>query len=481
MATEPVVPSGRDGSGSMLARGLRIMIVDDDEQVTRSLAKALNRRGLVTAVAHDGQSALKRVQEEHFDVLVMDLRMADEDGVEVYATLGEGRPAPPAVLCSAYLDVPTTVRAVRAGFGEVLEKPVGVDALLAGIARAMDIRQKASVREGAIREAGAGLLLGESAAMTRLRGEVSRLGPYADLSVLIQGETGTGKELVARALHETSARPGAFVGVNCAAIPETLFEGELFGSEAGAYTGSRVARSGLIEEAAGGTLFLDEVAEMPPGLQSKLLRVLETRSFRRVGSNTDRSFDARIVSATNRKTSDPELRADLFYRLAGYVLHTPALREHREDVPLLVRTFANAFAARAGLSPPQIEPLALEHFRLGDFPGNVRELRSLVEQAVVRASGGPIGVELVATILESRWRASPSGTDVPSSRRAAHRGESLAPGEERDGSRDSLPEIERQLVLEAYETHGHNLSHVARALGIPRSTLRDRLRRYGVL
>jgi transcriptional regulator with GAF, ATPase, and Fis domain len=322
------------------------------------------------------------------------------------------------------------------------------------------------------------LIIGETERVRLLRVHIEHLARFRDVSILVLGETGTGKELVAEAVHRLSfgsSRP--FVAVNCAAIPEALIESELFGHEAGAYTGARGARIGLLEAAAGGTIFLDEVGEMPAPLQPKLLRVIETRTFRRVGSNRDICLAARVVSATNRlgdKGGETCLRSDLYYRLAGFTLVLPPLRERGDDVRLLATAFLKSFATRHGLPGLRFGPGVAERLSAHDWPGNIRELRSVIEQAAILAPDMVVSAGEVDRLLGGRPSADPART-VPASTRGA-------PLRSADhGEPESVRDIERRLVIQGFVDNDRNLLKTSKALGLARTTLRAKLRRWGVI
>ncbi|WP_394829677.1 sigma-54 interaction domain-containing protein [Pendulispora albinea] len=328
-------------------------------------------------------------------------------------------------------------------------------------------------------------IVGTSASIRAVREQIELVAPYREISVMLLGETGTGKELVAQAIHRLGAPPGApFVAINCAAVPESLFESELFGHEAGAYTGARGARVGLLEAAGQGVVFLDEVGDMPLALQSKLLRVLETRTFRRVGGTRDLPLQARVVSATN---ADLELvlRPDLLYRLAGFTIPLPTLRERGDDIALLACVFLKRFSERHRLSVKRFSEAALARLRAHPWPGNVRELRGAVEHAAILSTGPYLEDAHVALAIAPFLRrerlppaagsgAYPAAYPAVVASVAARLGESSL-------ERPRLRDLERDMILRAYEDANHKLSGAARSLGIPRSTLRDKLRRFGVL
>jgi DNA-binding NtrC family response regulator len=455
----------------MNARG-DILLVDDDLMHARSLARELGLLGWHVRVAGSGEEALYSLQSEPSpDAIVADLHMPEMDGVSLIERLRGTLSSCVYLLVSARLDTATTVRAVRAGAEDVLEKPIDAAALdlqLRALAQPTGDRQ---ARSGP-RPAATSAIRGEAPAIRAVREQIRTVARYRDLPVLITGETGTGKELIAQAVHAASETDGPFVPVNCAAIPEHLFESELFGHEAGAFTGARGARAGLFEVAAMGTLFLDEIGELPSALQPKLLRALETRSFRRVGSNRDLPFGARVISATHRSLTSPEttLRSDLYYRLAGFTIATPPLRERSSDLDTLARHFLSDFGARYGVGV-EFSPRALEALHAYDWPGNVRELRAVVQQAAVLAPAERVGVAELVAALRDRQQPSES-RPLDGKRTAVPTQAPVRP--------EPLRALERRTILETWETSGNNLSAAARTLGLPRTTLRDRLRKYGL-
>mgnify|MGYP001179590984 CR=1 FL=1 len=322
------------------------------------------------------------------------------------------------------------------------------------------------------------LILGQSEGVRRMCEQVRCVAQFREVSVLVLGETGTGKEVVARALHEMSAAPQApFVAVNCAAIPSSLFESELFGHEAGSFTGAKGSRPGLFEAAADGTLFLKGVGDLPADLQPKLLRALETRQFRCVGGNKTIPLTARIISATNRGLNgvrDSTLRLDLHFRLAGFTIELPPLRERGGDVELLARSFLEGFVRRNNTVPMRLADAALDMLAAHDWPGNVRELKVVVERSAILARGGEVEV---AHVADSLGRAAPRMIDsIPAN------DTTLTTGALTDSAGISgLRRIEKDLVLAVFEDSQKNLSLASRVLGVPRSTLRDKLRRYGAM
>jgi DNA-binding NtrC family response regulator len=322
-------------------------------------------------------------------------------------------------------------------------------------------------------------ILGVSSAIDRVREQVRSVAAYPDVAVLVLGATGTGKECVAQAIHELSFdRDAPFIAVNCAALPEHLVESELFGHEAGAFTGARGPRVGLMEAAAGGTLFLDEIGEMPLALQGKLLRALESRRFRPVGSNRDVELKARVVSATHRRSQMTEsVRKDLFFRLAGFTIRLPKLSARPMDLPVLADHFLRSFAARYHREPRRLLDRACDELERHSWPGNVRELRAVVEHAAILAGPAPIEAAHVRMAFDSRLSMPPSTLPPPM---RLEMSEASNPAPPPRAEPRSLQEMERELIEQALREHEGNVSRSARTLGIPRSTLRDKLRRYGL-
>lgn len=481
-------PANRSGA-------IRVLVVDDDGVLARSLQRVLGLQGFEVDTALDGRTALNRLESNDYDVMLLDLRMGSMDGMEVFAMAADRRP-PATIIHSAHIDVRTAVAATRAGVQDVMQKPVPEDVLAARI-RELAARRNDTIDEKAQHPAALSLV-GTSEKANELREQIARVAQFHDVPVLIQGATGTGKELVAQAVHDLTCPNEPFVSVNCAAVPEQLFESELFGHEAGAFTNARTARVGLFEEAGRGTLFLDEIGEMPLALQAKLLRVLEIRQFRRVGGTRTRVFGARVVSATNRPLTTSlggTLRPDLFFRLAGYAIRTPLLSERRTDIPALAVHFLAEFAKRHQVPTPSLTSEAFEALLAHPWPGNIRELRAVVENAAMLAGSGRIERAALELALHARGSGAPiesESWEAPAPSKAAPeqiieettaiRDTSASSGTHPVAPRRpaSLPNMQRDLILRAFEDSQHNLSRAAQDLGIPRSTLRARLKRYGV-
>jgi len=456
-AFDPALKSGRQ----LKIRG--VVYVGRDHAFARQLVERCRTRGISTKVPTSREDVDELVAQIPFRVFVVDL--ADQDLIppqlaeEVYQATGQ--------------PLGTTGRIV---FSRLSRSASVVGFALAETEQACQ-RVLKSLRENRVQVDLHDLLLGESAGIDTVRRQIRDVASFGDVNVLVLGETGTGKELVADAIHRVGPAPDKpFLPVNCAAIPETLFEAELFGHQAGTFTGAKSERVGLIEEAGRGTVFLDEIGEMPDSLQPKLLRALDRRSFRRVGANREQPFSARIVSATNREIDDlAGLRRDLFWRLAGFTIRLPPLRSRLEDVEILSRAFLTDFARTHVMPIPELSGEALATLHAHHWPGNVRELKVVIQRAVIVARGGLITAEM----LEQGLHAPPTRLQRPT----VHAMAIPAPAVARlptpaHGLGRGLRELERELILRTLERNDGNVASTARQLGIPRSTLRARLRRY---
>ena len=369
-----------------------VLVVDDHVEMARLLADQLGDNGYDVTVAEGGKEALAAARARLPDVVLCDLRMKEVDGFDVLARLREQDPALPVLIMTAFGGIDSAVEAIKRGAHHYLTKPFRLEEVLVYVERALAdrrLRDENRALHLALDDgAGTGeLLVGQSAAMRTLADRIGRIGPSA-APVLIRGETGAGKELVARALHAASRRSGPFVPVNCTALPEPLLESELFGHVRGAFTGATSARRGLFVEADGGTLFLDEIGDLAPALQAKLLRVLEDGAVRAVGADVSRATDVRILAATHQDldahVAGGGFRADLYYRLNVVPVMVPPLRERPEDVPALVERFLDRARKRnPGARVRRFAPEALVALSRGSWPGNVRELENVVERLVI--------------------------------------------------------------------------------------------------
>jgi DNA-binding NtrC family response regulator len=400
----------------MNGEGKRILIVEDDPGLRFTMTDSLEEKGFAVTGADNGEEAIRRLLDDAFDVVVTDLRLPGKDGMEVLREARGRTPAPSVVVMTGYGSVESAVAAMKSGAEDYLTKPFPMEELLLLLSKILRLRSleeenrnlKRRILDRSLYED----LVGESKAMRGVFDLISMVAE-TDATVLVLGESGTGKELVSRALHRRGKRKdGPFVAINCSAIPETLFEAELFGYEKGAFTGAERRRAGKIEQAGGGTLFLDEVAEVPVSSQAKLLRVLEERSFTRLGGSETVHVDLRVISATNRRdmkalVDEGRFRADLFYRLNVFEILLPPLRERREDIPLLVDHFIGKLGGELRVSEKAMA-LLMDH----PFPGNVRELWNVMERASILCKGETIGPEHIPASIAG-FRTSPAAIPLP--------------------------------------------------------------------
>ncbi len=449
-----------------------IVVADDEPRQRETLARVLAQAGHSVIQAPGGEAAVEAVRTRPVDIVITDLRMPDLSGQEVLVRVKELQPDVAVVVLTAHGTVPGAVGAMKAGASDYLTKPVDLDELDLIVARVLErrdlLRENRSLRRRLESSTAGFRLLGRSPALQEVLARASRAAD-TDATVLVRGESGTGKELLARSLHALSRRAeGPFVAINCAALPETLLESELFGHERGAFTGAVARHRGRIERAAGGTLFLDEIGDLPPPIQVKLLRFLQDREFTRLGGEEVLRADARIVAATHRPLEEGlasgAFREDLFYRLNVVTLVLPPLRERREDIPELVEHFLALYAKRYDRPVAGVSRDAMDALVKYAYPGNVRELENIVEQAVVLA-GGPAVMLADLPAAVRRSEAGPAGW-------------SLDPGAVRGDLPALLAEIERRVVLETLARHEGNQSSAARELGLTESGLRYKLKRW---
>jgi len=487
-----------------------ILIVDDDRGVARALQRVVESAGHTVAVATDRETCLQLVQSGPVGLVLMGLE--GNAGHNLLAELAAGSARPDILVHTSNLDSPPALWAQENGIRELFEKPAPPQVLLDWIGR-LERRRKGEPESTSMARAEVGLerLLGTAPAMAAIRSQVQRVAEFPRMSVLVCGETGTGKELVANAIHDLTCPTEPFISVNCSAIPEALFESEIFGHAAGAFTNARAARIGLLEAAGSGTIFLDEIGELPLSMQPKLLRVLETRMFRPVGANKERELSARVISATNKSLTEAKdtFRPDLYYRLAGFAIGTPALRDHPSDIGPLATNFLRRFCRDHGHPSLRLTGDAKSLLETHFWPGNIRELRGVIENAAVSTSGSSLSAEDLIGALGARGfvRKGPDQVVVqanrnnlvpqqlPPSTQRAH-APPLAPTEDffeappppssgtslvgTHGEFKSLPTLEKHVITDIIIDCEGNLSLAARTLGIPRSTLRDRLKRYGI-
>jgi len=445
-----------------------ILIVEDDAVLNQMLVRALAKSGFETSGARTWADARRQLDAQAPDLVLLDMNLPDAEGLGPLSEIASDRPT---VMLTAYGSIDQAVVAMRLGAADYLVKPVNLDELELVIRRALDggrLRAGRAIDQAASTVGRTPDLLGDSLPMQRVRELISAVAG-SDVTVWISGESGTGKELVAHAIHQASPRRHErFVAVDCCTLQETLFESELFGYERGAFTGAERRKPGLIEAAAGGTLFLDEIGDIGPGLQAKLLRVLETGRFRRVGATADLRADVRVVAATNRDlprmVQEGTFRADLYYRLSAFGIEVPALRERRGDIALLIRHLA-ARVARQGLVPV-FSDAALARMEAYDWPGNVRELRNVVERSALLAGPGglvePRHLPALASLEPAGAGAGPTQVDLW-----------LA-------DEPTLADLERRYLSWLLERHAGNRRIVAEVMGVSERTAYRMLDRHGL-
>ncbi len=445
----------------------RLLLVDDEAAMLFALKELAEARGYQAVLAKSGQEALARL--DGVDAVVTDYAMPEMDGVQLLSAIRERDALLPVILLTAHGSERLAVRAMKTGAYEYVTKPFDLDEMGMVIERALEARAlRVQNRRLSLEKALGKGIVAESAAMRRLLEAVSRVAPR-DITVLVSGQTGTGKELIALLLHAGSRRASApLVRFNCAAIPGELAEAELFGHTRGAFTGASQPRRGFFAEADGGTLVLDEVGELPLPVQAKLLRALQGGEIQPVGAGRVEKVDVRVIACTNRDLAADaragRFREDLFYRLAVVELVVPPLSERREEIPALAAEFARRYALRFGIEGVHLSPELIEALRLAEWPGNVRQLENAVARLVALSAGGPIGPEAFA--------------GAPASPPAGPGAEPPPQGELT--LREQLDAFERNLIGLALSRTGGNQSEAARRLGLSRSALIDRLKKYGL-
>jgi two-component system nitrogen regulation response regulator NtrX len=445
----------------------RILIVDDEAGIRQTLRDILEDEGHSVTASADAVSGQALMASDEFDLVLLDVWLPDRDGLEILEELREGDFQTPVIVISGHGNIDTAVKAMRIGAHDFLEKPLALNRVVVSVENALERnRLERQVRELSKRLDPERQLIGDSPSMRQLKDEL-KLAARAESRILITGENGTGKELVARRIHGLSQRRSrAFVEVNCAAIPEELIESELFGHIKGAFTGASENRRGRFEQADGGTLFLDEIADMSLNTQAKVLRVLEEQRFERVGGSEPIDVDVRVLAATNKNLEEGELpagrfREDLYFRLAVIPLHVPALRDRREDIPALIDHFLERFAAEAGRRPKTVDPQALERLVAYAWPGNVRELRNLSERLMIMAPGDMV----MEADLPPRVRGADAIAQV---------------GNDYASLKEARETFERLYIERRLGAAGGNVSQAARDLGIDRRHLYRKLQAYGI-
>jgi two-component system, NtrC family, nitrogen regulation response regulator GlnG len=462
-----------------------ILVIDDEASILHAFRRAFGDPEDTLFTASDGSEGLELVTRSRPDVIVLDLNLPDMSGLDVFHLIRTIDARIPVIFITGQGTTDTAIEAMKQGAFDYLLKPLDVARVRELVERAAEIsrlmRMPAMVADEALAQGPADVLVGRSPAMQEVYKAIGLVAPQ-DLAVLILGESGTGKELVARAVYQHSRRAaGPFLAINCAAIPENLLESELFGHEKGAFTGADRRRIGKFEQCSGGTLFLDEIGDMTPLTQAKVLRVLQDGRFERVGGNETIRTDVRVIAATNRDLEQMvaagEFRGDLYYRLGIVTVTLPPLRERVEDLPLLVDHFLRRFSPELGKEVDRIAPEALEVLRRHPWPGNIRELQSVLKQALLRAQG-PV---LLADFLPAsvRGEEEPAGTSP-----APFDWEGFLDDRLRAGSQDlyaeSLAVMERSLLTRVLRDTGGNQVQAAKLLGITRGSLRTKIRTLGI-
>ncbi len=468
--------------------GRQILIVDDIPAMCEQYAYDLKRLGgYQTLTAHSGEQALEIVRAEPVDCMILDLEMPGMDGFDVLKALRKAELAIPVIVYTGTGNYERCVRAVKLGAYNFIDKGEPMERVVQEIENALERHRLQAEVSGLKERLGEDSpLIGEAPAMKKMKRELARLAPIPS-TVLITGESGSGKELVARELHRLSPRSrGPFLPVNCAALPENLIESELFGHEAGAFTGATRLRKGAFEAAGGGSLFLDEVGELPAPAQAKLLRVLEDLKVSRVGGTRQIDVDVRVIAATNRDLEEEirsgRFRDDLYYRLNVHVLRVPPLRERIEDIPALVEHLMDQMARRLGTEPKEVMPAAMAALQACDWRrNNVRELRNALERILISAEGPRVQPEHLPSELSAAGRGG-AANGPPGMRGAEDPG--IAPSEVGPAGRslrDRKEAAERRIVLEALERHGWHISKTAEDLGLAdHSSLLKVMRRLGI-
>ena len=463
--------------------GARILLIEDDAGIADSLERVLAAEGYHPAIERRGDHGLARAVSETFNVVITDLRLPGLGGLELVRQLHQARPRLPIILVTAYGTTEVAIQATKLGAYDYLLKPFGIPQLLEVIRRAVDSNRLMSEPVALGVDGSRDALVGRCPAMQNIYKEIGRVASKP-VSVLIRGETGTGKELIARALYHHSDRANApFIAINCAAIPETLLESELFGHERGAFTGAEARRIGRFEQADHGTIFLDEIGDMTPGTQVKLMRVLQEKSIQRLGGKETIDVDVRVLAATHRDLESAihtkQFREDLYYRLSVVVITLPPLRQRREDVPDLVRYFLQKHGPELGNAEPSIHPEAVEFLQAQPWRGNVRELENVVRKALLQAQGYTINLDHVRAVLNKSEEVTfgpgrPFGEYVDELLAAARRGE-LDNAHSR-----AMETAERELVTRAIQQAQGNQAKAARWLGISRITMKAKLVQFGL-
>ena len=457
----------------------KILVVDDEKMIRWSLSEALRGWGYEPLEAATAAAALSAFDAEQPVAILLDINLPDRSGLEVLRQIRHRQSEAVVIMITANVLVDETIAALRGGAYDFIGKPINLEELQVAIRNGIEAsrlrREVTQIRRERAQQFNFDQIVGESPAIREMLALARKVAESEVSSVLLQGESGTGKDLIAKAIHYQSVRADCpFVAINCAAIPSTLIESELFGYEKGAFTDAKARKEGLLEQAEGGTIFLDEIGELELSLQAKLLRVLEENAFRRVGGLKDLPLDVRVIAASNRdlkaESEARRFRLDLYYRLSVIQIDIPPLRERGDDILLLAQHYIDSFAERLRKRVRGITPEVAAAFRRYDWPGNVRELRNVIERALILEDGDMITMKYMPRTLSGRVGLAPVGQTQPDGARASILFPLPAEGV-------SLEEVEMSLVRQAIERSGGNQTRAADLLGISRDQLRYRLKK----
>lgn len=464
-----------------------LLVIDDEASILHAFRRAFQRPEIKLLTASSGQEGLQLVASHQPDVIVLDINLPDMTGLEVFRQIRAQDARIPVIFITGHGTTDTAIEAMKLGAFDYLLKPLELAPLETLIARAFEISRlmRVPARTEAERPPeGADIIVGRCPAMQEIYKSIGRIAPQ-DVTVLIEGETGTGKELVARAIYQHSRRAnGPFLAVNCAAIPENLLESELLGHEKGAFTGADRRRIGKFEQCSGGTLFLDEIGDMTPLTQAKILRVLQDQQFERVGGNETIQIDVRIIAATNRDLQrmiqEEKFRSDLYYRLSVFTINLPPLRDRGDDVMLLVQFYLNRYGKELGKEIQQTSPAAADILRRYSWPGNLRELQSVVKQALLQSTGPVLLPGFLPQFLHADVLNAPAEKPSPMRSELDQLIEGGLQSNASDLYQSVLDHVKRRLLTRALQETGGNQVRAAKALGISRSTLRNDLKSLNI-
>ncbi|MEK7468595.1 MAG: sigma-54 dependent transcriptional regulator [Planctomycetota bacterium] len=456
---------------------MNILVVDDEKLIRWSLKERLTREGHVITEAEDGKAAIEAFHRETPDLVLLDMKLPDTDGLSILRAIqkeSQGGPEIPVIVITAYSTVDTAVEAMKLGAFDYVAKPFNMDELAITVKRALetsslkrDVRAHVSERRSSF---GVHNLVGKSKAMREVIELVRRVSQSGASTVLVRGESGTGKDVIAKAIHyESSRSEKPFMNITCTALQDTLLESELFGHERGSFTDAKMQKKGLFELANGGTLFLDEIGDMSPTLQSKVLRALEEKAFRRIGGTVDIKVDVRVIAATNKDLekgiAEGRFREDLYYRLNIITILVPPLRAKKEDVPLLVGHFLKRFSEEFRKDTRELTKEAMDKLMSYDWPGNVRELKNSIERAVLLGQGTTIGADDLVL-----GRPGPAAAGDEGARLLKLPSKGIV-----------LEDLEKDLVMQALDRTAGNQTRAADLLGITRDQIRYRMEKFGLM